>query len=226
MDLDTLWSQSPTFRSIMIGKHGLFDDESFSLDGVREMWEERFPEIEWSLCGVDGCTEIVQDGERCTDHSDLDDGLPTWKWYRGILYRLMVNRSHHDKLTEYQDYAKHVGWRRFGTVAEGYRPVHADGNPLNFRPENIFMLSPAAKAALDAEAVDLPTAIRLDDLASDVVAPKGGRRPVVGMFGYTEIAKAAGVRASVVRQAVRRKTLDPQDLKSVVKFVKAREVGQ
>lgn len=226
MDFDELWESDGDFREIFYGQYGMFpSEEEVDFDLARELWEGWYPRTNWGICQKEGCYGFVQEGEYCRRHYKEGGSLPTWRWYRGVIYRFIRTTDDNRDVNAYMSYLEHVAIRKYGRLPPGFKIVMRDGNPFNFHWDNVFILSKPMMAAWEAGAIDLPTAVQVDETVPEFMGLNRGRKPFLGVYSYYDISKAARSSMASVRKAVERESLDPNNLLSVVKFVKDRQSG-
>lgn len=220
-----LWRSSQTFRQLFLHTKVFDVSRKFDVPRAEALWWERWPKVEWGFCPAEGCTALVAVGEQCAKHGKC---LPTWKWKNGMLYRYMkthVNKQ--GKLIsgkgdewQYREYARYQAEKAYGPLPNGYVPAQLDSNPFNLRTANMIVVSKVAMLAIEAKLIKPSQAIDMDDALSvfwDRVTRRG-RPTVQWAYNFDNIAKAAGVKVTRVRQAASRGQLDPGDLASIVEF--------
>lgn len=226
---DVLWDESPMFRGLFIGKNRPFIKLSeFDEDKAFALWEDRFPKIEWSMCGYNGCTNLVKEGQRCNEHAFVSGKMPTWSWVNKTLYRYSSFQRGAQKMIsdrEYREYIKHVASRKFGKVPSGYRIFLRDGNVFNYRPDNLVLLSKYSYYLVENRFLAFEDAVEIDMRIGNLLHDKmhAGRRPFMAVFGYGDIARVAGTSMPSVWKEVERGNLDPANLTSIVEFVNRRK---
>jgi len=219
---DDLWEKSLLFRNLFVGEDRVFlSHTDFDREVATKLWEARRPRINWNFCAQERCSVLVEDGAYCGKHSNPEDGLPTWRWSKKVLFKHRSAPHHRKGEFEYRDYLKQVAYTRFGSLPAGYHVIQKDGNPFNFKHTNILLLSKIAVAAVQAGVMGAIDAFEMDGLLSDFIAEKfkAGRRPVAGIIAYSDIGYVMQIHPATVSKNVKRGNLDIEDLGSVVKFV-------
>lgn len=222
MKFQELWDQSQAFRHLFL-YNGIFrSPNDIDVAKAEALWWDRYPNLEWGFCDVDGCMTPVESRDHCQKHGTADN-LPRWKWHKGILYRYMRFDHGQNKRQggrQYVAYHKHLAKQVFGKVPQGYRVYYSDANPFNLWRGNLILLSRVALAAVQQEVLSVSDAIMLDDVLQDFLADKGkdGRRKQQWSYNLETIARAAGVKPTWVRQEIHRGNLDPGNLDSISEF--------
>lgn len=227
----SLWMRSQSFRKMFL-LNGIFPSINHVDKKLGEMyWDARYPKIEWDLCGVNGCTVLVPEGDACGKHVGKGDEMPLWRWNRGELYRYVKTRITSggrvtaragDSRPQYTHYRTWVASKKFGKLPDGYRGYPRDGNPFNIKDDNIIVLSKVAIAVVSTGMLRLSEVVRMDDVLDEFLADvfKQGRPKSQWLYTVADIAKLCGFRNERVRQEISRGNLDPRSLASVVEFCK------
>jgi len=219
-----LWDGSRTFRTLFI-RIGVFKSAAdVDLGKAEVFWHDRWPRVQWDLCGHEGCSALVMKGHRCRRH-DPESPLPLWQWDRGTLYALRSSKEYLEKGVNvherrYTAYPQHVAKGMFGEIPAGYTIQYLDGNPFNLRRANLVIISKVMAIAMREGEVNISTAIQLDDVMEDKLRDLCGFKRPKSAWVYTvdAIAEAAGIKAARVRQEISRGSVDPSSLDSVINF--------
>jgi hypothetical protein len=218
VDFGDLWEQSRFFRAIFKSKSVSDPNKAFIL------WCDRYPKLDWRLCGVDGCSRIAEESDRfCMDHIvKKRKQLPKWLILRGRLFRFSAVRIGHAGETrahDYIDYARTVSEKMLGPLRMGYEIYFVDGNPLNCHRHNLLYLSHISRAAMNNVRLPLSTAVQIDGRIDDLISGRKGRAQSAAIVSYGNIAKAIGLTQNAVRMAVNRGELSMADSDSVLEYI-------
>lgn len=222
MKFQDLWDQSQAFRHLFLF-NGIFrSPNDTDVAKAEALWWDRYPNLEWGFCDVDGCMTLVEKNDHCQKHG-TDKKMPRWKWHKGILYRYRYFYHGQNKRQtgrQYTAYHKLLATRVFGSVPDGYRVHYSDGNPFNLRKNNLILLSKVALATVKAGTLSVADAMGLDDVLQEFLADKVGRGRPKHQWSYNleTIARAAGVKIKWVQKEIERGNLDPSDLASISEF--------
>lgn len=219
-----LWDESSKFRRLFL-HNGIFRTiNEIDLGKAEAMWWDRFPKLDWMLCGQDGCRRLVARGDRCLDHMP-SGALPLWRWTQGILYKYKDSLSGKGETfrrrRQYVAYHRFLAEKEFGEIPMKCRVWYADGNPFNLRRDNLILVTTPMLAAIKAGVITEPTAVMLDDVIYDSFSKDAtaGRPKNQWVYNMQSIAMGANVKEERVRQAVSRGDLEPGNLMSVSKFM-------
>jgi len=223
---DNLFSKSAKFRNIFVGDGRFYASmDKFDFVEVQELWENRWPYIEWGFCKADGCKGLVgKPNKYCSDHISHSGALPRYVWYGNILYKFFaLNTAGHEKVRkkQYASLAKLVATDNYGKVPSGYKVMFSDGNYLNHRRENIVLMTVVSAIAVDAGVISVADSAEVDFLLKEFTEKRfgDGPKPFRHAYDYDDIAEASGLTKGAIRRAVRDDRLDPRNLLSVLEFV-------
>lgn len=225
---EKFWDESPEFRSLFVGSGRVFPDMDIFDKGLAQtLWANRKPCFMWDMCGVDGCRTMIKRGDRCSKHLEYKGKMPTWRWVRGRLYKFVsIYPVHEDvkRIQEYVNYERYVAEQRYGVVPRGWDVGRLNGNPFDMGRDNVIIMTKISMAALALGYIAPKQTSELDRIVSGFVAKNMGPgvKPFIGIYGYSDIARVARCKVSSVRREAREGTLDPDDLVSVVDFVRRR----
>ena len=229
---EELWRDSAKFRNIFVGDKKFYASMSrFDLDEAKELWEERWPYLDWNFCKAEGCKGLVgtsghwrANDKYCSEHISKNGKMPKYVWYGNDLYKFLSMKVHgtakHRK-KEYIRLSRLLAIEKYGKFKGGYKIMFADGNYLNYSMENIIVVTKVSAAAIDAGVLSVADSVEVDNLIEDFVIRRfgGGRKPFRHSYDHEDIAMAADVKGSAVRKAISEGRLDPYDLASVLQFV-------
>lgn len=219
-----LWESSRMFRQLFLHNGTFKSVNNIDLGKAEVFWWNREPDVDWDLCGIDGCKLLVEKGTPCKNHCE-PGYMATWKWHQGVLYKYMSTRIASACGRDYRAVHLDRAEREFGNIPDGYRVFYLDVNPFNLRRENLILLSKVSMAAVRADALSVVDAIRMDEILSGYLSNKIGKGRPCSQWGYNirSIAMAARVSKARVRQEISRKNIDPSSLRSIAQFVHKHE---
>jgi hypothetical protein len=202
---------------------------------IEAIWWNRYPKIEWGFCSVEKCSALTVMGEMCAQHfPEYHQALPSWKWVRGDLYRLVRVTTQVSSTIkgissqEYQRNDRRAAAKLCGEIPYGYRVCFVDGNPFNHRRENLVVLSKYATAALKSGDLTVADAVEMDSLIEDFISRKcrRGMPQHKWLYGYAEVARYLGVDVKTVYKRTERRVLDMEDFSSVIDFCVGYKQGE
>jgi len=237
MTFEELWEQSIKFRIIFYDNGVCNRGEEKWKPRLKELWENRYPKIEWSICPVDGCTNLVKEGEYCKDHYDIPKKMPTWQFVNGVLYRLLSIVAESSTFVtypqgtfrskDYKIYDRHLAEHRWGGIPFGFTVVHVDGNPFNNRMMNLIILSQLTKMGVEKRIITVLEALKIDMLTEEVWFHKGStanRKPRFGLYTYGDIADLLKFkRTTGAVRMLGRNGCDIGDFRNVMRCILKRE---
>jgi hypothetical protein len=155
--------------------------------------------------------------------------LPLWKWVKGVLFRrhmipIPIDKDFHGRDPQYFQHCKFIARRMWGEIDHGYSVHFIDGNPFNYKKNNLILLSKIATSILNIGKISLADAYEIDEVIGKVVKQKcgDGRPKLKWIYGYDDIAAATDMFPESIRGAVTDKKLDPGNLVSVAHFIAKR----